>query len=291
LPSGATFLDIDSAGVPVTWQQTGNGRFVTYSSTDSLGNSGIIEIGVEFTHGIVSAAPPDWQVDHDDDEFYNLNVQPFVNLGVGVIAALVLIGGPLLVYLLWYTRGRDPKVGPIPEYIAEPPDDTPPGVLGTLIDERADMRDVIATIVDLGRRGHLSIEEEENKGIFGLSSHDFTFRKGDGAEAELNRVERQVVSGIFGGRSEKKLSDLKNKFYIQLPKIQKRLYEEMVSRKFFKTNPDATRRRWQILGIGSLAGTFFVGMFGIPMLIGFSEFVPCVCVGFGITGLGFGNGR
>lgn len=285
LPSGATFLDIDSAGVPVTWQQTGNGRFVTYSSTGSLGNSGIIEIGVEFTPGVVAASAPDWQTEHDADENYSLKVQPYVNLGVGLIAALVLIGGPLLVYLLWYTRGRDPKVGPIPEYITEPPDDTPPGVLGTLIDERADMRDVIATIVDLGRRGHLSIEEEESKGIFGLSSHDFTFRKDDEAKTELNRVERQVISGIFGRGREKKLSDMKNKFYTHLPKIQQRLYEQMVSRGFFKVNPETTRKRWQVLGIGSMAGTFFVGMFGLPALIGYSQFVPCVCVGFGITGL------
>jgi uncharacterized membrane protein YgcG len=285
LPSGASFLDIDSAGVPVTWQQTGDGRFVTYTSTGSLGNSGIIEIGVEFTHGVLTAPSPGWQADHDKDEFYALKVQPFVNLGVGLVAALVLIGGPLLVYLLWYTRGRDPKVGPVPEYITEPPDDTPPGVLGTLIDERADMRDIIATIVDLGRRGHLAIEEEQSKGIFGLSSHDFTFRKGDEADTELSRVERQVIQGIFGSGRVTRLTDMKNKFYTHLPKIQKRLYEEMVKRSFFKTNPDTTRRRWQILGIGSLAGTFFVGLFALPMLIGFSQFVPCVFVGFGITGL------
>ncbi|WP_152918134.1 DUF2207 family protein, partial [Ardenticatena maritima] len=61
----------------------------------------------------------------------------------------------------WYTKGRDPEVGEFAEYITEPPDDLPPGIVGTLLDEKADIKDVIATIFDLARRGIISIEENQ----------------------------------------------------------------------------------------------------------------------------------
>jgi hypothetical protein len=70
----------------------------------------------------------------------------------------MLLGGPIAVYLLWYKRGRDVPVGVVPEYISEPPDDLPAPLVGTLVDEKADLPDIISTITDLGRRGVLRME-------------------------------------------------------------------------------------------------------------------------------------
>src|SRR5439155_1700875 len=57
-----------------------------------------------------------------------------------------------LMLRLWYTRGRDPRLRPIvPRY--EPPDGLSPAETGTLVDNRADLRDVTSTLVDLAVRG------------------------------------------------------------------------------------------------------------------------------------------
>src|SRR4029434_6983918 len=70
------------------------------------------------------------------------------------LPALALVWGALV----WSACGRDPgaKQSVKPEY--EPPADLIPAQAGTLVEDRAHPRDVIATVVDLERRGYLQIE-------------------------------------------------------------------------------------------------------------------------------------
>jgi len=89
------------------------------------------------------------------------------------------LGLPILVFGLamraWRRRGRDPK----PESIVvgyEPPEGMTPAELGTLIDHKAEMSDVISTLVDLAVRGYVGIEEREEKHLLGLiSSTEYVF--------------------------------------------------------------------------------------------------------------------
>lgn len=286
LPPGASFQIIDSAGVEANWGQNADGTSVTYLATRPMSTSDYMEIGVEFTHGVVPATSPSWQDAQDQSENYELNVKPFVDLGLGLIAGVVGLGGPGLIYFLWYTRGRDPKVGPVPEYVDQPPDDLPPGVLGTLLDEKADMRDVVATIIDLARKGAISIEETGDTGFLGLSGPDFVFKKADNPPDDLNPVEQQVLKGIFRRRGNSvELSDLRNKFYTELPKIQRKLYQEMVSRKFFRSNPDSTRKIWRGIGLAVIFGGVFIGGFAAAALSGFTSMLPCVIGALVVVGI------
>jgi uncharacterized membrane protein YgcG len=287
LPPGAQFLrNPDSAGVEATWGISADGSSVTYNASRSLSPSDVMEIGVEFTHGAIPSEPPRWQAAQDAAEAYELQVKPYVDLALGVAAGVLILGGPAVILLLWYMRGRDPHIGPVPEYVAEPPDSLPPGILGTLLDERADMRDVVATVIDLARKGYMSIEETEKAGILTLGGKDHVFRKTDQSESELEQVEREVLSGIFrGGKQEVRLSDLRNKFYTQLPLIQRRLYEAMVQRGLFRSNPDTTRKLWRGLGLALFIGAIFLGGFVSAGLSTISAMVPCVFGGLGLTGL------
>jgi len=282
IPEGASFQDIDSAGVRADWEQLDSGRSVRYVAQGSMGPSDVMEIGVEFTHGVLPSNVPAWQAAVDEQETYDLNVRPILNLGVGAVAAIIAIGGPLLVYLMWYLRGRDPAIGPVPDYVEVPPDDMPPGLLGSLIDEQADMQDVVATIVDLARRGYLRIEEKEGKGFFGLGSTDFTFVRTDKDDADLRKYERKVIQGIFtGSRTERKLSALRNKFYTKLPGIQEALYEELVSSGLFKRRPDRTRATWSGFGVVALVGAIIVGVLTVPLST-YAGLIPCLAVALGL---------
>ena len=286
LPPGAAFQIIDSAGAEATWSQSADGTSVTFLPTGPLSTTDVVEVGIEFSHGAISAQVPGWQAADDAANYYDDNLKDLVDLGLGVLAVLLLIGGPALIYFMWYVRGRDPKIGAVPEYMAEPPGELPPGIMGTLLDEQADMRDVVATIVDLARKGTLRIEETPNKGLLGLGSTDFIFhRQAPGADG-LNPVETEVVAGLFrGGKTSVEMSDLREKFYTRLPAIQSKLYQEMVNRGFFRTNPDTTRKLWRGLGGAVLAGAFFLGVFASGGLSSYTSLLPCVFGAIGLTGL------
>ena len=75
----------------------------------------------------------------------------------------------LLMLWLWYTRGRDPDVGSIAVQY-EPPEGLTPGEVGTLVDSRATMRDITATLVDLAVHGYIVIEERDQAHLLGLYS-------------------------------------------------------------------------------------------------------------------------
>jgi len=101
------------------------------------------------------------------------------------------------------------------------------------------MRDIVASIVDLARRGYMTIEEVEKPGFAGYNSVDHVFRLESKSTDDLTGFERELLKSIFpGSKREKKLSDLRNKFYSNLPDLEKELYKEMVRRKFFKRRPD-----------------------------------------------------
>ena len=113
--------------------------------------------------------PPAWQSSFDQQRAFDENVLPLINLGVIALSLLIAIGGVLFFYIaVSCVRGAIRKIGPVPTYLSEPPSDLPPAVVGTLVDERADPRDAISTIIDLAHRGYLAIEEEQNEGVFGI---------------------------------------------------------------------------------------------------------------------------
>ncbi|HEY69378.1 MAG TPA: DUF2207 domain-containing protein, partial [Anaerolineae bacterium] len=284
LPSGASFLEVDSAGERVMWEVSADTRSVTYVVQDTLSANKTIEIGVAFTHGIIPSVKPYWQDQAEQDEFYDLKVKPWVNLGVVAIGLFLAIGGPLAVYLLWFVRGRDPKIGPVPEYLTEPPDDSPPGLLGTLVDEQADMRDIVASIVDLARRGYMTIEEVEKPGFFYTKSVDHVFRLENKSREDLTTFEEDILDGIFTRSSrEKSLSDLRNKFYSKLPGIERELYKELVRRKFFKRRPDQVRNQWRGISFVFIAFACGGSVLAMSILSTYTQSAICVAVALGIT--------
>jgi uncharacterized membrane protein len=203
---------------------------------------------------------PSWQADYEQAQLWNEQGRPIANLVVGAGGVLLLIVGLLAIYLLWMTAGRDPEVGSVPEYLTEPPSDLRPGLAGTLIDESADLQDIMATLVDLARRGVLDMEEQE-RSLFGIAvSKDFTFHKRADFEQPLLDYEGILVRSVFGAGESRRLADLKEKFYTSVPKIQDALYKEGVGQGFFPANPKTIRGRYLGLGVVGLilaGGLFF----------------------------------
>ena len=152
-----------------------------------------------------------------------------------VIFLVVLAG----CWLYWYKRGRDvPGRGSIVVQY-EPPDDLGPAEVGTLADERVDMRDISAILVDLAVRGYLEIEEvSERKLIFKTEDYRFT-KKRDAAG--LKPYETTLFEGIFDVGDTRLLSDLRQKFSGTTATIRKQLYAYLAQQRYFDGNPETIR--------------------------------------------------
>ncbi|MFB3737484.1 MAG: DUF2207 domain-containing protein, partial [Candidatus Velamenicoccus archaeovorus] len=131
-----------------------------------------------------------------------------------------------------------------------PPEDLRPGQMGTLLDEAANPLDVTATIVDLAVRGYLVIEEIPKEHWWGKP--DWTLRRKAPADEALLAYERSLLTGLFEGGDEVRLSSLKARFVDRLRKVQDALYRDAAAEGWFVGRPDTVRARWRALGIGTL---------------------------------------
>lgn len=167
----------------------------------------------------------------------------------------MLVGGLVIITVLWYVRGRDPHTGLVAEYIPEPPDDLPPGAAGTLLDERADHEDVVATMLGLARHGAIRIHE--------IPRPEGKRSRGSAYELEVldsaktgSKLERDLLAALFDGKPEPgataKLGDVKGRFDAWEPRIKHDLYQELVNRGYFKRSPEETRQRWRKLAWAGL---------------------------------------
>ena len=189
---------------------------------------------------------------------------PILTLIFGALGILFLLGGPAALYLLWYRLGRDKPVEMVADYLPEPPDDLSPGVVGTLLDEQADMQDIIATLVDLAQRKVISITEEQTGSL--LTSRDFVYRY-ENQELPVSSFEEKLLVSVFGQRSEVRLSGLRDKFHSKLPALKKDLYREATELGFFARSPEAVRNQYGCIGVGILALAALVGV-GLLTLFG-----------------------
>ena len=69
-----------------------------------------------------------------------------------LLSVAILAGGGAGVVLLWYSRVREPNVGPVPATLTSPRPTCPRPLAGTLVDGAADLQDAVAILFDLARR-------------------------------------------------------------------------------------------------------------------------------------------
>ncbi|MDP9321425.1 MAG: DUF2207 domain-containing protein [Chloroflexota bacterium] len=199
-------------------------------------------------------------------------------LALGV-AAVVLIGALFAVWWLWWTRGRDrgrPRGAVVAEY--EPPLRLRPAQLGVIVDESADPRDLVATIVDLAVRSYLTITEHPKHGLFGHA--DWTLDKKKAGD-DLLRYEGELFDGLFAGGDSVLLSSLKGRFAPTLKSAEKLLYADAMRRGWFVADPSWVRTAYA--GVGCVAAVLGIGLvFFLGLLVGWG-FVGLALVPAGLA--------
>jgi uncharacterized membrane protein YgcG len=186
-----------------------------------------------------------------------------------------------LVFKYWQRRGRDPKEGSTAVQY-EPIAGASPAELGTLVDNKADMDDITATLVDLAVRGYVRIEEQTEVKFFGMSkSTDYIFHilRASSDWTELKPHEKHYLEALLkaapGGYSVK-VSELEDKFYKSLPKIRNGIYSRLVFNGYYQKRPDKVKELWIVLAV--LVAILGFGLFVISMKTASVLFSPIALI-------------
>lgn len=169
---------------------------------------------------------------------------------------------------------KDPKKVPVAVQF-QPPKDATPGEIGTLIDATADGVDVSATLVDLAVRGYIRI-------IPGAGRKDFTLEQLSKDRKGLEEHERQLLGDIFRGSNTRTSKDLEDeKYHNVMPGARTRLYNAMVRRHWFTSNPRSSGTMYSLIGtllIIAGAGLCYLLWFWSLALLG----IPVIVLGIGL---------
>ena len=111
------------------------------------------EARVQFPHGLITTPPPPWQAAADRADTVRQTVAPIATFLALLLSLAIVVGGGVGLFMLWYTRGREPAIGAVPPILDQPPSDLPAPLAGTLVDGRRP-QDAVAALVDLGDVGH-----------------------------------------------------------------------------------------------------------------------------------------
>jgi uncharacterized membrane protein YgcG len=281
---------VETYGAPADIQVSGT--TITATATSLISGDEFFEIRVQYPHN-PNALVPAWQAQFDEERAFQESVGPIINIGSLALALLLGVGGILGVFGLYYVRGRDPEVGPVPAFLTEPPSELRPAVVGTLLDERADTHDVISTLIDLASRGYVVIQETRTEGLFGLGGKSqFVFKRTDQAINDLKPYENYLLQTFFTDKLERTMESLQNRFYVSLPNLQKGLYDEAVNQGLFSSSPNQVRTLWSVLG----AFILFLGicLFVLLTIIEYTAVLAVYCIpvalgAVGIVGFMVGN--
>ena len=193
---------------------------------------------------------------------------------------------PLIVFILafkaWEKKGRDPKEGSLAVQY-EPLQGASPAELGTLVDHKADMPDITATLVDLAVRGFIHIEEITESHLLGLSkSTDYIIHilrdrsQWTGLKPHEERYLGKLSELAPIGESEVKVSEMKNKFYGALTKIRDAIYDSLVAKGYYLQRPDKVKAKW--IGLAALTAVVLAGLAALAVKTMFVMISPVALV-------------
>jgi len=204
---------------------------------------------------------------------------PTMPLWLSIILLIVVFGGlPIFVLivmiLLWYFKGRDENLHDpiIAQY--DSPENLPPGVVGTILDERVDKQDVSSEIIYLAIAGYFKINRLETK-KFLIKSVDYQLDKLKEADDNLKEYQKILLNAFFKKGNSVKLSTLKYELFADFKKATKEMYNFVSDNNYFVKNPTKVRLYYNIIGMVFVG----LGMFTFPVLTMFSV------LGLGVSGV------
>lgn len=138
----------------------------------------------------------------------------------------------VLMFFVWRKWGKDIPVTVTTEFY--PPEGVSPTVAGYVIDGKLNRRDLTALIPYWGAGGYLRVEETEKKRLLGLiKDHEYKFIKIKDLPPGSKTFELTMFNGLFDGRDEVSLDDLKDTFYKIMDASKRDLESEIKTEHYY----------------------------------------------------------
>lgn len=179
-------------------------------------------------------------------------------IGIAVMGGIVLLSA-------WYRSIREPQVGLVHRTIPEPPGDFPGVLVGSLLDERIDPRDIAAGVLDLHHQGAITIREslpgEPERYYLTLN----------GSIPVRPAWARVMLTSIFGaspeGDATRGFSALGKLFGSDREALQAAIDRTLVDDGYYEQLPETSRRHWMWI----TRGFAVVGLIAALVIVAWSR--------------------
>lgn len=168
----------------------------------------------------------------------------------------------LVMFLLWYYKGRDPRGRGVIIAQYTPPADMMPAELGTIYDERIHNKDISAEIIYLAIQGYIRIKRVKKNSIF--AKEDYILEQLKDASDLSREYQKELIANLFAGKLIQAddevelsadcqravyLSSLKKDAYKWIKIVEKNIYNLVTSQGYFTSNPQKIRNIYLIIFI------------------------------------------
>ena len=133
---------------------------------------------------------------------------------LSILVGLLLFLGIFLPLRIYFKYGREPKVEYDRNYEQEPPADIPPAWVEALVNQSSSLsaNSIVASTLELARRGYIKIQEEEKKGLLGIKHKEYKIIILDKElEKDLSKELKLLLEELKSFGEEFYISDLKKK--------------------------------------------------------------------------------
>ena len=182
-----------------------------------------------------------------------LKASLFLINNAGLVWVVLLL---IVLFAVWFRFGRDEHRAGMVYF--KPPGGLTPAEAGVLIDDKLDNRDLISLIFYWAAGGYMEIEETED-GFAIFKSKDYIFTKVKDLPEDAKPYEKTIFYGIFpAGMKNRRLSDLKDKFYTTMKEARSQLDSEIRAKSFYAAGTRALGKLYYLLGVVSVVGGMFM---------------------------------
>jgi uncharacterized membrane protein YgcG len=227
----------------ITWT---NARTIEIKSNQSLAAGEGLNFAIGFPLGTLT--PPTWWEENQELIYKS-------------IAGVILVIGSLILYFVWNTWARDPKIRtPIVRQYDAPKGMSPAAII-RFKNTYSTPVEISATIISLAQQGILNITQIEEKKWFSNGIYQFDLKDIPKGKT-LKPFEQELLGILFKGKRKtvttKDLTDehIGDKFNI----IYKSIYRDEV-KQYFAINPNIPRSILGVIVVGLFILAFIIGVF------------------------------
>jgi hypothetical protein len=264
--------ELEASAPDVGGQVTSAAGSVTVQAA-SIPSGQELTLKVDFPKNIVGGAAPAWQAATEAQAAYDATTRPRVNVALSALAAVLGLFGAGALWL-WSRRVRDPQGrGFAGAALPAQPDDLAPALAARLL-RSPDSAALLATLLDLARRGYLTLHEVERASRFGQAKT--LARRARRDTAELAEYERIALEAAFGDADEVELSKRQSALVKATGPLGRAAQRELIERGYL--DAAALGRRGRALTASALLFGISVAGLGLAAILAerFSWWLPVV---------------